>query len=49
MATLADPETNYTDLPELSADVFTAPLAKPPHVGEDWLEPAQTVYSTEDH
>ena len=49
MATLADPETDFTALPELSAEVFTAPLARPAHVGEDWLEPAQTVYSTEDH
>ncbi|MEO1731203.1 MAG: phenylalanine 4-monooxygenase [Pseudomonadota bacterium] len=49
MATLADPETDFTALPELSSEVFTAPLAKPEHVGEDWLEPAQTVYSTEDH
>jgi len=49
MATLADPETDYAALPDLPADVFTAPLAKPDHVGEDWLEPAQTVYSTEEH
>ncbi len=49
MATLADPETDFTLLPELPADVFTAPLQKPEHVGEDWLEPAQTDYSGEDH
>ncbi|MEM6585403.1 MAG: phenylalanine 4-monooxygenase [Pseudomonadota bacterium] len=49
MATLADPDTNYEELPDLPEGVFTAPLAKPAHVGEDWLEPAQTVYSTEDH
>ena len=49
MATLADPETDFTQLPELPEDVFTAPLAKPAHVGEDWLEPAQTEYSSEDH
>ncbi|MEO1047996.1 MAG: phenylalanine 4-monooxygenase [Pseudomonadota bacterium] len=49
MATLADPDIDYTALPELSADVFTAPLAKPAHVGEDWIEPAQTDYSSEDH
>ena len=49
MATLAASDTNFTDLPELPADVFTAPLDKPDHVGDDWLEPAQTVYSTEDH
>ncbi|MEM6856965.1 MAG: phenylalanine 4-monooxygenase [Pseudomonadota bacterium] len=49
MATLADPATDYAELPELPEDVFTAPLKRPAHVGEDWLEPAQTVYSSEDH
>lgn len=29
-------------------DVFTAPLKKPGHVGDDWLEPAQTRYTSED-
>ncbi|MEM7702607.1 MAG: phenylalanine 4-monooxygenase [Pseudomonadota bacterium] len=49
MATLADPDTNYETLPDLPEDVFTAPLAKPDHVGDDWLEPAQTVYTPEEH
>jgi phenylalanine-4-hydroxylase len=49
MATLADPNIDYTSLPSLPADVFTAPLARPAHVGEDWLEPAQADYSSEDH
>ncbi|MBL4792687.1 MAG: phenylalanine 4-monooxygenase [Citromicrobium sp.] len=29
-------------------DVFTAPLKRPAHVGEDWLEPKQTEYDSED-
>ncbi|WP_115367756.1 phenylalanine 4-monooxygenase [Alteripontixanthobacter maritimus] len=29
-------------------DVFTAPLQKPNHLGEDWLEPEQTSYDSED-
>ncbi|WP_375289941.1 phenylalanine 4-monooxygenase [Qipengyuania sp.] len=29
-------------------DVFTAPLKRPGHVGEDWLEPSQTEYTSED-
>ncbi|MBA4766966.1 MAG: phenylalanine 4-monooxygenase [Porphyrobacter sp.] len=33
----------------MAADVFTAPLARPAHVGADWLEPAQTAYTSEDH
>ncbi|MHA7820803.1 MAG: phenylalanine 4-monooxygenase [Erythrobacter sp.] len=49
MATLADPETDFTALPELDASVFTAPLKRPAHVGEDWIEPEQTHYSTDDH
>ncbi|MEO0588970.1 MAG: phenylalanine 4-monooxygenase [Pseudomonadota bacterium] len=49
MATLADPAIDYSALPELPEDVFTAPLIRPAHVGEDWLEPAQTAYSSEDH
>ncbi|NNC58482.1 MAG: phenylalanine 4-monooxygenase [Erythrobacter sp.] len=32
----------------MPADVFTAPLKRPDHVGEDWLEPTQTQYSSED-
>ncbi|OZA94520.1 MAG: phenylalanine 4-monooxygenase [Erythrobacter sp. 34-65-8] len=48
MATLANPESDFTVLPEMPADVFTAPLRRPGHVGEDWLEPAQTAYSREE-
>jgi phenylalanine-4-hydroxylase len=49
MATLADPPTDFTTLPELAPDVFTAPLRRPAHVGEDWLEPRQADYSSEEH
>lgn len=49
MATLADPPDDFATLPEMADDVFTAPLAKPDHVGADWLEPAQTDYSARDH
>ena len=48
MATLAEPEQDFTQLPDMPEDVFTAPLQRPEHVGEDWLEPAQTVYDSED-
>lgn len=48
MASIADPETDFSTLPDLPEDVFTAPLAKPAHVGDDWLEPSQTEYSSED-
>jgi len=49
MATLADTKPDFTTLPELPRDVFTAPLARPPHVGEDWLEKRQTDYTSEDN
>src|SRR3546814_13795064 len=49
MATLAHPAQDFTVLPQLPADVFTAPLKKPSPVGEDWVEPAQTACTSEDH
>lgn len=48
MATAATHDQDFAILPDLPDDVFTAPLKKPEHVGEDWLEPAQTRYSSED-
>ncbi|MFW2349100.1 phenylalanine 4-monooxygenase [Qipengyuania sp.] len=48
MATLAEPEQDFSRLPELDEAVFTAPLKKPAHVGHDWLEPKQAEYSSED-
>ena len=48
MATLAAPQTDYSVLPELPDEVFTAPLKRPEHLGEDWLEPKQTDYDSED-
>ena len=48
MATLVDSETDFSALPRVPADVFTSPLKRPPHVGEDWLEPAQRAYSSDD-
>ncbi|MEE4538737.1 MAG: phenylalanine 4-monooxygenase [Erythrobacter sp.] len=48
MATLAETDTDYRALPDLPQDVFTAPLARPAHVGEDWLEPEQTRYDSDD-
>jgi phenylalanine-4-hydroxylase len=39
---------NFDTIPAVPDGVFTAPLARPAHVGEDWLEPAQRSYSTDD-
>ena len=49
MATLLDPPGDYTALPALPDEVFTAPLKRPAHVGEDWLEPAQREYGSDEH
>ena len=34
MATLAEPEQDFTRLPEMPEGVFTAPLKRPDHLGE---------------
>ena len=47
-AARTEPATDFTRLPDLPADVFTAPLRRPEQVGEDWLESKQTAYSSED-
>ncbi len=48
MATIVDPESDFSALPDVSDAVFTAPLQRPAHVGEDWLEPRQRDYSADD-
>ena len=49
MATIADTRGEFTALPEVDPDVFTAPLRRPAHVGDDWLEPKQRDYSSDEH
>ncbi|WP_373487357.1 phenylalanine 4-monooxygenase [Blastomonas sp.] len=47
---LIQPATiDYSRIPELPAGTFTAPLARPAHVGIDWLEPHQRSYTIEEH
>jgi phenylalanine-4-hydroxylase len=48
MATVIEPTSDFATLPDVSSDVFTAPLRRPAHVGEDWLEPAQRDYSSDE-
>lgn len=43
------PPPDYTRIPDLPAGVFTAPLVRPDHVGDDWLEPAQHVYDSDEN
>ncbi len=49
MATKLETDGDFHALPDLPADVFTAPLKKPAHLGGDWLEPKQAEYTSEDH
>jgi phenylalanine-4-hydroxylase len=44
-----EPESDFVMLPDPGPEVFTAPLKRPEHVGEDWLEPAQHIYSAADN
>ena len=48
MATTADPASEFSALPDVPGQVFTAPLQRPPQVGEDWLEPTKRDYSSDD-
>ncbi|WP_459788997.1 phenylalanine 4-monooxygenase [Alteriqipengyuania sp. 357] len=47
MATVLEPETDFGTIPTPSDKVFTAPLKRPEHLGEDWLE-KQSTYTSED-
>jgi phenylalanine-4-hydroxylase len=40
---------DYARLPDIGHGVFSAPLQRPPQVGEDWLEPAQRSYSADEN
>jgi len=48
MAAIADPRGDFSALPDVDPDVFTAPLRRPVHVGEDWLELHQRSYSADE-
>jgi phenylalanine-4-hydroxylase len=48
MATIVQPPSDFTALPEVPTGVFTAPLKRPTQVGEDWLEPRQREYSSDE-
>jgi phenylalanine-4-hydroxylase len=49
MTTQTDIHDDFSVLPDLPADVFTAPLKKPEGLGDDWIEAAQADYSADDH
>ena len=38
-------DPDFTRLPAMGAGMFTAPLVRPAHVGDDWLEPQQRSYT----
>ncbi|WP_225010764.1 phenylalanine 4-monooxygenase [Novosphingobium percolationis] len=50
METLTTPtDSVFSRLPDPSSGVFTAPLQRPGHVGEDWVEPRQHVYGADEN
>ena len=48
MATIAPPPGEFAVIPDVPPGVFTAPLQRPAHVGEDWLEPRQRAYTSDE-
>jgi phenylalanine-4-hydroxylase len=48
MATIVEPQSDFSALPDVPRDVFTAPLKRPAHLGMDWLEPNQRDYSSDE-
>ena len=40
---------DFSTLPDLQADVFTAPLKKPDGLADDWIEAAQADYGAAEH
>jgi phenylalanine-4-hydroxylase len=40
---------DFSKIPGPAADAFTAPLVRPTHVGEDWLERRQRAYGSDEH
>ncbi|MEP2735464.1 MAG: phenylalanine 4-monooxygenase [Erythrobacter sp.] len=40
---------DFSILPDLQEDVFTAPLKKPDGLADDWIEAAQADYGADDH
>jgi len=46
MSNLSDPD--FAALPAPDPAVFTAPLKRPAHIGEDWIEPSQKAYSADE-
>ena len=45
----APTQTDFARLPDMGHGVFTAPLVRPASVGEDWLEPAQHRYGSDEN
>jgi len=48
MATIAPSDSDFAAIPEVPEGVFTAPLKRPARIGEDWLEPRQRAYSSDE-
>ncbi len=42
-------DPDFIPLPAMGPGLFTAPLVRPAHVGDDWLEPQQRSYTALEH
>ena len=42
-------DVDYSQIPDVPATTFTAPLRRPDGVSDDWLEPAQRDYTDDEH
>ena len=42
-------EFDFSKMPEVTSDIFTAKLQKPNYLNDDWIEPAQHDYTTQEH
>ncbi len=40
---------DFSRIPQPSVEVYAAPLQKPAHLGDDWLEPTQCNYTAAEH
>jgi phenylalanine-4-hydroxylase len=46
---MSSSDPDFSQLPQPSRSTYAAPLVRPSHLGEDWLEPTQRVYTDAEH
>lgn len=48
-AAILSKDFDFNAIPTVPKGTFTAPLQRPSHLGEDWLEPEQRNYTVDEH